>query len=420
MEPLESRTLLASVWDPDFAAVLSAVSGSGDYSVAFNPRFGIKELVITGQSSTSLTVNFDTLPAFVTSVTISQFDSVTFLGTDNLNKLVASDINSLSAAGITLNLGVYSTNVGFLSLSAAGELAVLKGGSTKLDVANLDSTLIISDLQTLAILSQSPAISVVSLNSEQIVKLNYQPGQISVVGLSDASRQILLAGDDPKTPTLPGSGVVVIDIPANDRTDALLARLRELLRSTQADGPQLVFELVSSDKWLASQRGQTPLAAETGPVAIVDPNQGRQFSGAFMDIPPQRFDSLGLFFPTLGELELAGLQSGRTPTGPDESVFDWPAASAFPVATARSPDFSLMPSPGDELLPVRTTHGEFAGSEFAGISQDHDPRILKYHLLGRISAELSPGEQGAYLLVDPKPMRSFPDKNRESALHRFV
>jgi hypothetical protein len=40
---------------------------------------------------------------------------------------------------------------------------------------------------------------------------------------------------------------------------------------------------------------------------------------------------------------------------------------------------------------------------------------LKDIVIEGISAEITPGERTAFLLVDPKPMRNSSDRNRESA-----
>ena len=98
LEPLESRTLLAGAdFDDALAQVAPAIKGSGGFSVAFSERIGQSELFITGPHSGSLAINFDLLPAFITAVTVRNFDTVTFTGVDQLKKLVASDIKTLDA-----------------------------------------------------------------------------------------------------------------------------------------------------------------------------------------------------------------------------------------------------------------------------------------------------------------------------------
>jgi hypothetical protein len=239
LEPLESRTLLAGAdFDDALAQVAPAIKGSGGFSVAFSERIGQSELFITGPHSGSLAINFDLLPAFITAVTVRNFDTVTFTGVDQLKKLVASDIKTLDADNISVGVGLYATNVQSVSLAAGGEIAVLNGAASRIEIANLEQTLIISDLQHLAISSKTPSISIVSLNAAQTVTMLYQADLVSVAGLADKNQQVkfLPAGTSIET------GGTVVTVTPSERTSEFIARIRELLRNNDFGNPLSVFE----------------------------------------------------------------------------------------------------------------------------------------------------------------------------------
>jgi hypothetical protein len=419
LELLESRTLLAGGWEADFAAVTPAVSGTGDYALAFNPRIGSSELIITGTAHSNLTINFDILPAFVTSVNISHFDAVLFTGSDTLTKLVAADIDTLHAPGISINLGVYSDHVNQLTLATGGGLALLTGTSTKLEIAKLDGTLIISDLQSLALASESPNLSIVSLNSTQVVKVLYAPDQISVAGLTDSQSQVLMLPNGEETaPVVPDPGVVVIVTPS-DSTNTLLARLRELIRSGVGDNDQLAFSLVSQHAWQVGD-SEIRLVAMSGTAAPGLLEAGKAIKLAHAEITPGDLDLESGKYQTLGDMELSGL------SGPPAQVEftdiamppgDWGTGAPAVADAGNAFDVAFMPATDGEGLD--SPKGYFELQEWLHDALVTDPVNLKDQIMERIAAELTPGEQTAFLLVDPKPGRAGLTRNRESALDSF-
>ena len=416
LEWLESRTLLAGLGFEDALAQVSpAVKGSGDFTLGFNARIGSSELFVTGSSAGTMTIDFDLLPSFVTAVTVQDFENVTFTGTDVLNKLVATNIKTLDADNITVKVGLYANNVQTVSLASGGGFAVLNGSSSKLEIANLDNTLIISDLQSLAIDSKSANVSIVSLNSTQTVSMLYSAEQVSVAGLTDSGAQVkfLPAGGD-STGNPNGSGNVVTVTP-NEQTNILIARIREILRTGGQGNPLAVLDSMTQVEL------SPPLAAAVVSTRL-EPHSGRvAFDTA---VPPQQSPDLTFGaerIPTLGELELRGatVAAGRPDVADVVLPADWtqagPAsgATAFPATVgeilnlgAENPDEARLVTPEAQALFLESLQAE--------------TRSLRDVVLDGLAAEIVPGERSAFLLVDPKPVRSAYERNRESSLQEIA
>lgn len=416
LEPLEARTLLAGL-DADFLLAKSAVTGVGDFLVEFNPRFGNQQLVLTGQANADLVIDFDLLPAFITVVTLSNFDQVEFKGTDTLQRLIATDINSLTAPGITLTTGLFSTDVTSISLANAGNLAVLNGDATALTTGSLSGTVVISDLHNLSLSSTTPEVFVISLNSDQIVRFTYEPAQISVVGLTDATKQILLPGSENQTPPPGSGGPVVVEVPPSDQTNAFLTRLRELLGSLRTDeNQQLLFDFVQHEDVFVSgivQVRTTP----AGLLLAADPPS--RLTAA--DLRPFDLATLspagahgGPTLLTLGDYELANLRNVAAAESTDL------AANSFDQPLAEPATAALILAPAAPLIEARAAAMSFEEVFGLLVAQiERRPADLRDVLLDRFQAELLPGEQTAFLLVDPKPQRASNLRERESAFDIF-
>lgn len=406
LEMLETRTLLAGTgFDKALAEVSPAIKGTGDFSVSFSERIGQSEIFITGSNLGTVTINFDTLPSFVTAVTVKNFDTVTFSGTDSLQKLVASDIKVLDAKSISVSTGLYATNVGSVSLATGGEIAVLSGTASKLDIARLDNTLIISDLQRLSVSSVTPTVSIVSLNSTQTVTMLYQAELVSVAGLADSSKQVqtLIGGETP-------SGAPnVLTLEPNERTNLFIARIRELLRSNSGLNPLSFIESLDRlDAHLAldsaSAAAHLHFLPDHGLVASPTPlTTGDEFSVSIDSIPLIETIDSAPIFTSIGGAEI------DNPAMADDTIV---------VTTAEfGPDFA------DGMVAPSTDRSERHGDilvtseaqELFMETLQRDARTLKDIVIEGISAEITPGERTAFLLVDPKPMRNSSDRNRESA-----
>lgn len=460
LEWLESRTLLAGLgFEEALAQVTPAVSGQGDFTIGFSERIGQSELFVTGGGSGSMTIDFDRLPSFITAVTISNFDSVTFTGHDTLTKLVATDIKTLDADKITVGVGFYANNVQIVSLATGGDIAVLNGNATKLDVGDLRSTLIISDLQKLSIASETPNISIVSLNSTQTVHMLYQAEQVSVAGLANPSSQVLFLTSGESTPTggsasgsSPTSGTSspsdsgsttttetgptngsmpagnttlgadtttsgtlttgnVVTITPDEQTSILIARIRDILRSGSTTNPLAVVESM----------GQLELNLATSS-AVVSARPEAYFGRTGFDAPSgidatNAIVTQTIFLPSLSEMELRS--ADLLPIGPDFSE-----AEIHTEWIAPGPDTLVDVAPSGSLhssatVPTSTPEDALVTREAQELFLETLPlesRTFRDVVLDGVVGEISQGERTAFLLVDPKPPRSNQDRNRESSL----
>lgn len=407
LEMLETRTLLAGAgFDKALAEVAPAIKGTGDFSVSFSERIGQSEIFITGSSLGNVTINFDTLPSFVTAVTIKNFDTVTFSGSDSLQKLVASDIKVLDAKNISVSTGLYATNVGSVSLATGGEIAVLNGTTSKLDIARLENTLIISDLQRLSISSATPSISVVSLNSTQTVTMLYQADLVSVAGLADSTKQVqFFLGGETTT-----SAANVLTLEPNERTNLFIARIRELLRSNSGLNPLSFIESLD--------RLDAHLALDPGSAAAhlhFLPDHGLVAAPA----PLTATDEISVNIDSIPMIETIDFATDLPETidadASDLAAYD----DAIVVTTAEfDPDFT------DGVVAPTSHRAESHGDilvtseaqELFMETLQRDARTLKDIVIEGISAEIMPGERTAFLLVDPKPARTVTERNRDTSL----
>jgi hypothetical protein len=407
LEPLESRTLLAGAgFDEALAQVAPAIKGTGEFSVAFSERIGQSELFITGPHSGSLAINFDLLPAFITAVTVRNFDTVTFTGVDQLKKLVASDIKTLDADNISVGVGLYATNVQSVSLAAGGEIAVLNGSASRIEIASLQQTLIISDLQHLAISSKTPSISIVSLNAGQIVTMLYQADLVSVAGIADKNQQVkfLPAGTAIET------GGTVVTVTPSERTSEFIARIRELLRNNDLANPLSVFESLGyTEMNLLESPGTTAahLHQNLEQVAIETSLPVEIEAESFPDVSPS-LDLVEFDLSSLSELKMdtdfadvfAETDSQWLIDDAQLQTFIQPASAQTPTTPRASAD-ALVTAEDREVF-METLQS--------------DMRTLKDIVIEGIAGEITPGERTAFLLVDPKPTRSAADRHRDSAL----
>ena len=400
LEPLESRTLLAGAdFDDALAQVAPAIKGSGGFSVAFSERIGQSELFITGPHSGSLAINFDLLPAFITAVTVRNFDTVTFTGVDQLKKLVASDIKTLDADNISVGVGLYATNVQSVSLAAGGEIAVLNGAASRIEIANLEQTLIISDLQHLAISSKTPSISIVSLNAAQTVTMLYQADLVSVAGLADKNQQVkfLPAGTSIET------GGTVVTVTPSERTSEFIARIRELLRNNDFGNPLSVFESLGYTEMNLLESPVTTAAhlhQHLEQVAIETSLPVEVETESIPDVSPS-LDLVEFDLSSLSELNVfADTDSQWLIDDAQLQTFIQPASAQTPTTPQASTD-ALVTAEDREVF-METLQS--------------DTRTLKDIVIEGIAGEITPGERTAFLLVDPKPTRSAAERHRDAAL----
>ncbi|HYD82634.1 MAG TPA: hypothetical protein VEA63_01250, partial [Opitutus sp.] len=221
---------------------------------------------------------------------------------------------------------------------------------------------------------------------------------------------------NPGGPNDPGQ-VVIITLPADERTRAFIAELREILRTRSGDPQQFVLEFLNrmnpaptssvnpmlADSSVSSGRidSNSVLSESTEPVASFgDGGNGAALASAYVGY------QFGVDQPLVsGTSKIFG---NKLPDGMfavpaiDIDVF-WPVAPlAAPSSTSARPlDESVEEAPSEQPTLEESLHA--FGS----------------YLVERVSAEFFPGQQSLVLLVDPKPSRSsVPTRN--SALDEFA
>lgn len=441
LESLESRTLLAA--DPfgllaDFDLTVQALTSSGQFDASFSTNFGNTQLVLNGHGIEVLTIDLDRLPSFVTNLKISSFATVNFVGTDRVDNLVASDVGAVIGSNLSVTKSLHVNNVGSVDLASAGAMAVLKGTATSLSVRSLGETMILSDLQKLTLDSESRSLFVVGLNSDQILNLKYRPESISLAGLPSSSvhlvDKVAALPAPPETPggavdagstgsgaivdpapTPPLDPVVVITLPLDERTRAFIAELRDVLRSSNKDSQQLVFEFMAHN---APNLGLQ--AAITGKTALLPaaPRELEAFARGVSELSmageagPSDFATVQFGAPqdphqfTDRPIDLGGvdLPSIAPASRPIEIDATWPVAlsplAARDTGTGTAPN--VRRDTESEKLKIEDTVLAFGN-----------------YIVDRVSAEFSPGEQSLILLVDPKPTRGS-GTNPTTALEQFA
>lgn len=485
MEALETRTLLAAdLADPyglvaDFNLAMHAVSGTGDFQASFSSNFGNHQLVLSGTSATSLTIDLDQLPAFITNLSISTFGNVQILGTDHVDNLILTSIGSVSAQNLSVSQGSSVKDVGSLSIASLGINAVFSGSDTKLTATSLDGTTIISDLHSLTLTSNSKEIQFIAVGTdyEQTLNLTYLPQILGTWGIPKTSIHVVLPSNnndtstpvtppidtppvtppvdtqpttppvdtqpvtqpvDPQLPsTTPGTSdptdvatdptvlpsssdtdrLVIVSLPLDEATRAFLSQLRELLHSSQADAQQWVLDLLRHNS-LAGVHPTNATVAEK--LAASDPTY-------LLTGDPLRHEitDLGAFSLGHAALDLS------PPTPFVERFFTRELSVPVPQSLETGPTTPFVGGVMDVQVtwPVAIVSAAQApaqpGMERKSADGDLQPKTLAEsvtalgnYIVERVSAEFSPGHQSLVLLVDPQPARNA-GANRKSSVDRL-
>lgn len=442
MEALETRTLLAAD-DPfgllaDFDLAMQALSGEGDFAASFKKEFGNQRLELRGSSQGVLTIDLDKLPDFISNIFISSFAEVNFLGTDQVKTLVIEDVATVNAPNLSVLDQLDANDVAFLSLAFAGDLTVLSGTKMELNARSVDGFFgIFSSLQQLTLTTDSEVILFTNASPEQTLYLTNIPQLVVAPGLQKSSIHFGLPPvvDDPTTnpgtePPIPGNPspdpgtpstdpnnpIVIITLPADERTLAFVAELREFLRSSSSDPRQFVLEFLQRLNPSASSAAGAILAENTaaldhrefggfaGPADALD---GGSMARNLADAPISAYHDLSIDRP----LFLSSHTDGALTPLPDNLI---PANNQVEIDVLGATPFrpgNDQESPHPAERPAREDGDEFT---FQSSLQAFGSYIVE-----RVSAEFFPGQQSLVLLVDPKPTRA-PFVSRNSALDQLA
>ncbi|MBP7141033.1 MAG: hypothetical protein KBA71_03935 [Opitutaceae bacterium] len=238
LEVLEARALFAGLAlpIPEFDLVVQAIDASGPIDASFDPKIP-NRLVLHGSANVDLTINFDKLPATVTSIDISDFDSVRFEGKDVLYNLYVTDVRALEAPQIDIwGGGFIASNVDKFSLNSVHGDLLLAGDKVDAKINDLGGTSVVLKLNALVLETQSKSLNLVSMiNDRMVIALPVTPASWDPLdpkswkglsGFDNISSQIRLGtrnvaieasspgSHEPTTPAepgIPGTSVTPVD-----------------------------------------------------------------------------------------------------------------------------------------------------------------------------------------------------------------
>ncbi len=450
LEALETRTLLAAD-DPfgleaDFALAVQALSGQGDFVATFSKPFGNQQLVLSGSTDGVLTIDMDKLPSFITNIRISSFAEVNFVGTDQVKMLVIEDVGTVKAADLTVLDRLDATDVASLSVAFAGDLTKLSGTKMVLNARSVDGfSGIFSSLDQLTLITDSEVILFTSASPEQTLYLANIPKLVVTPGLQKSSIHFGLPPviDDPITdpgtePPIPGNPpptpgtdtpvggtdtpspnpndpIVIITLPADERTRAFVAELRELLRSPSADPHQFVLEFLQRlnpaatpaaaailAEAAAMERGEIQLSTGQSETLV-----GESIAQSLTDTAISSYNDLSIDRPLILSTQTGGTLSPLPDSvTPVDNLVEIDVLGATPLR------------PGNDQTSSHLTD-RAARQQDDEINLQTSLQAFGSYLVERVSAEFFPGQQSLVLLVDPKPTRA-PFVSRNSALDQLA
>ncbi|ACB77244.1 hypothetical protein [Opitutus terrae] len=441
IEALETRTLLAGAADPfglvaDYNAVVAAVSGQGDFSASFSTNFGNHQLVLTGTADTTLTIDLDKLPDFVTNLDISNFGSVTFIGHDDIATMRVSNVDKIEAPNLTITGALQANKVDFMEVGDTGVLSVLTftGDKTELKVGNFgDGSTIVSSLGALTLSTQDDLVLFVAAatsdHPDQYLYLKdynagliVDPDGILRSNIRDWSPAVdhPVTPDDPATPDTPvppdsptdpitpepptephEPGFVIVDLPLDEHMRTFVMELRSLLASSSGDIDELIAQYVA-------HRDQSSL-----PLAIVA--DGTSHFGGFTPSGMRGNVSTPLPAPSIPGFTIPAADGLHGPVLPDDlqSLGMTPELPALAVKEFDMHFGAVAPLDLGATavgLALPTSRAARQG-EATARPMESEPtlaesvRALGSYIAERVTAEFTPGQQSFVLLVDPPPSR---------------
>jgi hypothetical protein len=463
LEALETRTLLAAdLSDPfglasDFNSAMQAVSGTGEVQGAFRTNFGNHKLVLTGTSSSSITIDLDKLPSFITNLEISSFANVKFTGTDRVENLILDGITTVSAAHLNVSQATFTHAVASFEIGSLGTNAVLSGGDMRLIAHSLDDTTIFSDLHSLTLSSESKTVQFIALGTaaDQTLNLTYVPDVLAISGISKnsvhtvipvlashtigstapvqgANHTLEVIGDasavvkttveiatdsvisvtpSPSPDSPAPDRLVIVSLPIDESTRILLEQLHEILHSQRSDSGERVLALLKqshsqpltltnplvADQQTLSSAAEIPAAIRDGDLLqAIASGVLTPISGADLVAPNAMIDAPTFLLPPT---DAATNQIGGVLTVPGVVDVDVKWTRYFAPVSA-SAGFAASSNLGDKAAAISVADGV---------------RALGSYIVERFSAEFSPGQQSLVLLVDPQPSRAVNSSRKSSA-----
>lgn len=208
LEILEARALFAGIAlpTPEFDLVVQAIDATGHIDASFDPKIP-NRLVLHGSADIDLTINFDKLPATVTSIDLSNFDSVRFEGKDVLYNLYVTDVRALEAPRIDVwGGGIIASNVDRISLNSVHGDLLLAGDKVDAKINDLGGTSVVLKLNSLILETESKSLNLVSMiNDRAVIALPITPASWDpsnprswkgLSGFEDISSQVRLGTRD--------------------------------------------------------------------------------------------------------------------------------------------------------------------------------------------------------------------------------
>lgn len=393
---------LTTKWD----GVLEALHSTSpiDASIDPNAPAGVYRLLLVGDSSANVTIDFDKLPSFVTSINVSHFDSIVFEGKDSLVNLIANDVNSIKAPEINV-IGFEATNVDYIELSSVKGYASIQGDRVETHIGNFDAINLTLNVNSLLLDSESLPKQITLWNSKSIIALPNVPSSWDLSTLSgmDDKAQLRLGSSDITTgvPDVNETPQQPVVFSADLHVRALLDRLEVLYNQTGGFDAGMIRRIVAELNQTQETVGTTvapelilrrelPLALTTdGTTAISFPPIANPPMEVVVD-PGQLLQS--------GTISNEKLEAYVSADGGQIVLVENPTLSSTQDDASPAVVHVTINPEAEVATPQPTVWGIISQLVERGMD-------IKQYLVNQLTQEIVPGERGSVLLVDPKPVR---------------